>query len=69
MSYVKPDQVVESMIQAGTAKSLLSIKQLLIRGFLFTGLALYLTQKKRATEPAAVPAAETQPSPSMAKHA
>ena len=34
MSYVKPDQVVEAMIQAGTAKSLLPVKQLLLRGFL-----------------------------------
>lgn len=34
MSYVKPDQVVETMIQTGTIKSQLPIKQLLLRGIL-----------------------------------
>ncbi|WP_186579908.1 formate/nitrite transporter family protein [Aquibacillus kalidii] len=34
MSYVKPDQVVENMIQAGAAKANMSIKDMLIRGTL-----------------------------------
>lgn len=34
MSYVKPEQVIDSMIQAGTAKGLLAVRQLLLRGFL-----------------------------------
>ncbi|OOC63960.1 formate/nitrite transporter family protein [Paenibacillus ihbetae] len=34
MSYVKPDQVVEAMIQAGTTKSQLTVAQMLLRGLL-----------------------------------
>lgn len=34
MDYVKPDLVVEQMVQAGVNKALLSKKDLLIRGFL-----------------------------------
>ncbi|KAA9022676.1 formate/nitrite transporter family protein [Niallia endozanthoxylica] len=32
MSYVNPDQVVESMVQAGAAKAKLTVKDMLIRG-------------------------------------
>ncbi|MDL4842074.1 formate/nitrite transporter family protein [Aquibacillus rhizosphaerae] len=38
MSYVKPEQVVESMIQAGATKATMSIKDMLIRGILAGGL-------------------------------
>ncbi|MCP1136196.1 formate/nitrite transporter family protein [Paenibacillus polysaccharolyticus] len=34
MSYIKPEQVIDSMIQTGTIKSQLSIKRLLLRGVL-----------------------------------
>ncbi|MCC2684965.1 MAG: formate/nitrite transporter [Paenibacillaceae bacterium] len=34
MAYVKPEQVLESMIQTGVSKANLSVKHLLIRGFL-----------------------------------
>lgn len=34
MVYIKPDQVVVKMIEIGTAKALLTVKDLLIRGFL-----------------------------------
>lgn len=34
MDYIKPKQVVESMIQAGSDKAKLSIKDLVIRGIL-----------------------------------
>ena len=34
MAYVKPEEIVESMLQAGAKKAGLPVKQLLIRGFL-----------------------------------
>jgi formate/nitrite transporter len=43
MSYVKPDAVVENMIQAGSNKASLSIKDLLIRGFLSGALLGFAT--------------------------
>jgi formate/nitrite transporter len=45
MSYVKPDAVVEQMVQAGVVKSQLSVRDLLTRGFLagaFLGFATTL---------------------------
>ena len=45
MAYVKPEEIVESMLQAGTRKAGLPVKQLLIRGFLsgaFLGFATTL---------------------------
>ncbi len=45
MSYVKPDAVVDQMVQAGMAKSQLPVRDLLIRGFLsgaFLGFATTL---------------------------
>ncbi len=41
MGYVKPEAVVENMIQAGTYKASLSAKDLLIRGFLAGSLLGY----------------------------
>lgn len=43
MPYVKPDTVVESMVQAGTNKAKLSVKDLLIRGFLSGALLGFAT--------------------------
>lgn len=43
MPYVKPDAVVESMIHAGAKKAVLSIKDLLIRGFLSGALLGFAT--------------------------
>lgn len=43
MSYVKPDQVVEAMIQAGTSKSQLTVGQMLLRGFLGGALLGFAT--------------------------
>jgi formate/nitrite transporter len=43
MAYVKPDAVVEGMVQAGTAKSRLGIGDLLIRGFLSGALLGFAT--------------------------
>ncbi len=43
MSYVKPDVVLENMIQAGTNKAKLPIKDLLIRGFLSGALLGFAT--------------------------
>lgn len=43
MDYIKPKQVVESMIQAGSDKAKLSIKDLVIRGIL-SGALLGLGQ-------------------------
>src|SRR5213594_1939288 len=43
MPYVKPDAVVEQMVQAGTAKSRLGIGDLLIRGFLSGALLGFAT--------------------------
>lgn len=45
MSYVKPDVVVDQMVQAGVAKSQLPARDLLTRGFLsgaFLGFATTL---------------------------
>src|SRR5437660_12332844 len=45
MSYVKPDAVVEQMVQAGVTKSQLPVRDLLTRGFLsgaFLGFATTL---------------------------
>lgn len=43
MAYVKPELVVENMIQAGVTKSNLGVKDLLIRGFLGGALLGYAT--------------------------
>jgi formate transporter len=43
MSYVNPDTVVDNMIQAGSKKASLSIKDLLIRGFLSGALLGFST--------------------------
>jgi formate/nitrite transporter len=43
MAYVKPDAVVQSMVQAGVAKTRLSVKDLLIRGFLSGALLGFAT--------------------------
>ncbi|HJV44245.1 MAG TPA: formate/nitrite transporter family protein [Bacillota bacterium] len=43
MAYVKPDQVVKYMIEAGVSKANLSIKDLLIRGFLGGAILAYAT--------------------------
>src|SRR5712692_2428119 len=43
MSYVKPDAVVEQMVQAGTAKSRLGVTDLLICGFLAGALLGFAT--------------------------
>ncbi len=43
MPYVRPDAVVENMVQAGTNKARLSIKDLLIRGFLSGALLGFAT--------------------------
>jgi formate transporter len=43
MSYVKPDLVVDNMIQAGTVKAALSPRQLLMRGFLGGALLGFAT--------------------------
>lgn len=44
MDYVKPVDVVRSMVDAGVAKSQLSIKDLLIRGFLSGAILGFATQ-------------------------
>jgi formate/nitrite transporter len=56
MSYVKPDVVVENMVQAGATKAKLPVKDLLVRGFLSgallgfaTTLALTATIQTRAS--------------------
>ena len=43
MSYVKPDAVVDAMIQAGEKKAQLGVKDLLIRGFLSGALLGFAT--------------------------
>ncbi|MFQ5355472.1 MAG: formate/nitrite transporter family protein [Mariprofundaceae bacterium] len=43
MAYVKPETVVESMLQAGTKKSSLTVKDMLIRGVLSGALLGYAT--------------------------
>ncbi|GAA4859708.1 formate/nitrite transporter family protein [Paenibacillus vulneris] len=43
MDYVKPEQVVEQMVQAGVNKAQLSIKDLLIRGFLGGAILAFAT--------------------------
>jgi formate/nitrite transporter len=43
MPYVKPDAVVENMVQAGTSKAKLPVKDLLIRGFLSGALLAFAT--------------------------
>ncbi len=43
MAYVKPDVVVEQMVQAGTAKARLAIPDLLLRGFLSGALLGFAT--------------------------
>src|SRR6266566_585489 len=43
MPYVKPDAVVEQMVQAGAAKSRLAVNDLLIRGFLSGALLGFAT--------------------------
>lgn len=43
MAYVKPEDIVESMLQAGAKKANLPIKQLLIRGFLSGAFLGYAT--------------------------
>jgi formate/nitrite transporter len=43
MAYVKPDVVVEQMVQAGTAKAHLAIHDLLLRGFLSGALLGFAT--------------------------
>src|SRR5574337_1715242 len=55
MAYVKPDAVLENMVQAGTSKAKLPVRDLLIRGFLSgallgfaTTLALTATLQTRA---------------------
>jgi formate/nitrite transporter len=43
MAYVKPEQVLEQMVQSGTNKSNLSVKNLLLRGFLGGAILAYAT--------------------------
>jgi formate/nitrite transporter len=43
MSYVKPQEVLEQMLQAGAAKSKLSVKDLIIRGFLGGAILSFAT--------------------------
>ena len=43
MDYIKPTEVVDSLIQAGVAKAALSTKDLLIRGFLSGALLAFAT--------------------------
>lgn len=43
MACIKPDQVVVKMIEIGTAKALLTVKDLLIRGFLSGALLGFAT--------------------------
>jgi formate/nitrite transporter len=43
MAYVKPDAVIEQMVQAGTAKAHLAIHDLLLRGFLSGALLGFAT--------------------------
>ena len=43
MAYVKPEEIVENMLQAGAKKASLSVKQLLIRGFLAGAFLGYAT--------------------------
>ncbi|CAM3697305.1 formate/nitrite transporter family protein [Marinicrinis lubricantis] len=43
MTYVKPTQVVENMVQTGAAKASLSIWQMLLRGFIAGAILAYAT--------------------------
>src|SRR5918997_2685784 len=43
MPYIKPDAVVDTMVQAGQTKANLSVKDWLIRGFLAGALLGYAT--------------------------
>ena len=43
MAYVKPEEIVENMLQAGAKKANLPVKQLLIRGFLSGAFLGYAT--------------------------
>ena len=43
MAYVKPEVVVENMIQAGAYKANLAVRDILIRGFLSGALLGYAT--------------------------
>ncbi|UUZ85460.1 formate/nitrite transporter family protein [Paenibacillus sp. P26] len=43
MDYVKPEQVVEQMVQAGVNKAGLSVKDLLVRGFLGGAILAFAT--------------------------
>lgn len=43
MAYVKPDAVLENMVQAGTSKAKLPVRDLLIRGFLSGALLGFAT--------------------------
>jgi formate/nitrite transporter len=43
MSYVKPDAVLDQMVQAGTAKARLAVTDLLVRGFLSGALLGFAT--------------------------
>ncbi|MCB1985065.1 MAG: formate/nitrite transporter family protein [Burkholderiales bacterium] len=43
MAYVKPEEIVENMLQAGAKKACLSIKDLLLRGFLAGAFLGYAT--------------------------
>jgi formate/nitrite transporter len=43
MAYVKPEEIVENMLQAGAKKASLPVKQLLIRGFLSGAFLGYAT--------------------------
>lgn len=43
MAYIKPDEIIENMLQAGAKKAGLPVKQLLIRGFLAGAFLGYAT--------------------------
>lgn len=43
MNYVKPQEVLEQMVQAGAGKTKLSVKDLLIRGFLGGAILSFAT--------------------------
>lgn len=43
MAYVKPEEIVENMLQAGAKKAGLPVRQLLIRGFLAGAFLGYAT--------------------------
>ena len=43
MAYVKPEEIVENMLQAGAKKAVLPIRHLLIRGFLAGAFLVYAT--------------------------